>query len=107
MIPDNEYVIDAIKWHIIEAFEFRNINKTLNPNDRSFHLNMYQNAKIEKEKYMGIVNEEANTPEYREWWTFLEQNHFKVLKDLNSENIFGVKTPDVYGATISRLTKHR
>lgn len=107
MIPDVEDVFEAIKWYIIEAMHFRSIGKATNQADRNHHKQMWKIAESKKVEAMGRAYEILNTPSYGDWWDFLEQNHFKVLKDLTKENYYGVKTPDVHGLAMDRLTNHR
>lgn len=106
MIPDLEEVFDALKWSIIEALEFREINKSLDPNTRNHHKQMWSAAKNEKTQAMGRVLELVNTPNYEDWISFLDNNYFKMIKDQGVAEQLGVRTPNLYNHTLNRLTKH-
>lgn len=107
MIPDMEEVFDVLKWYIIEAMSYRSINKATTAQDKSHYKSMYKDAQANKLDAMGRANEILNTPDFKSWFDFLEQNYFKVIKDYTKENYFGVKTPDQYNLTMDRLTKHK
>lgn len=107
MIPDVEEVFEALKWHIIEAMEYRSIGKAQNNGDKAHHKQMMMDARNEKSKAMGAAYEILNTPSYDDWVCFLENNHFKIFKDQSAAEQIGVKTPDMYQDTMGRLTTHR
>lgn len=106
-IPDDEYVIEAIKWYIIEALMNRAVGKATTLADKNHYKSERADARNEKLRAMGAAHEILNTPDFMSWWSFLEQNHFKVLKDLNEVNYYDVKTPDQHGLMMNRLTNHR
>ncbi len=107
MIPDIEDVYEALKWYVIEAMEYRSIGKSLTQQDKNHHRQMTVYAKQEKVEAMGRANEILNTPNFKDWIGFLENNYFKVFTDQHVSDQIGVKTPDVYAQQMSRLTKHR
>lgn len=107
LVPDSEEAFEAIKWHIIEAMEYRAIGKATTQQDRNHHKDMTNRARGLKEEAIGRAREEFNTPSYESYISFLKDNYFKVFKDQHSAEQLGVKTPDAYVSTMTRLTDHR
>lgn len=106
LVPDVEEVYEAIKWYIIEALNYRMIGKSATQADRNHYRAMTADARNEKVRAMGAAFEVLDEPDFKNWWDFLEQNYFKMIKDRNQVDYFDVKTPDQYAITMNRLTKH-
>ena len=106
MIPDIEEVYKTLKWYIIETMAYRHMNKATSPQDRSFYEDKWLRAEQRRELAEMAAIEVLNTPEFKNWWDFLEQYYFQMLKDTSTEDYFGVKTPDQYNLTMERLTNH-
>lgn len=107
MIPDIPEVFEALRWYAIESIHFREINKATNGGDRQHHMTMWQLANAQKTQAMGRANELLNTPDFEDWLVFLEQNLFKMFNDQSFADQLGVRTPDKFNQTMSRLTDHR
>lgn len=107
MVPDVEEVFDAMKWHIIEAMNYRNIGKATTSNERSHWKQMFQMAEQRRLAAMGAAFEVLDSPDFKSWWSFLQNNYFKVIKDYNQIDYFDLETPDQHGLAMDRLTKHR
>lgn len=107
MIPDIEDVYEAMKWYIIEAFEFRAINKATTIADKNHHKSMFALAESRRIAAMGRAIEILNTPTYNDWMCFLDKNYMRMFREQHSDETFGGCIPDVYNDQMTRLTRHR
>lgn len=106
MIPDIEEVYDAVKWNVIELMLERDRRKAVTNADRSFFSQLLREARAERKSAMAAADEVLNTPDFQSWWNFLEQNYFKMMKDVNSVNKFNAKLPDDFDNTMNRLNSY-
>jgi len=105
MVPDNESVVDAIKWGVMEAYHYREINKSRTQQDRNHHRVMFREAEQRRIESMGRAYEELTEPAFGEWIEFLNENLFKIRKDYTQFYNPGVRTGDVSRRNLNRLTR--
>lgn len=107
MIPDEEEVLEALKWYVIEAIEYRSIGKATTNQDRQHHKQMWKIANTEKKEAMGRAYEVLHTPEYEPWINFLDKYYMRMFREQTFNERFGGCVPDHYNNQMNRLTDHR
>ena len=79
-VPDHPDVIDALTWTIEARSLYRNYRRT----SEAKHLNLYNNALQQSQKYISIARNKLRTPASDEWASFLK-NVWNRIEPIDSE----------------------
>lgn len=74
MVPNHPDVIDALTWTIEARSLYRNYRRT----SEAKHLNLYNNALQQSQKYIAIARTKLRTPASDEWAAFLKNRWMQV-----------------------------
>lgn len=102
-IPDQEDLIEAIKWYIEEMMTYRKYKRT---RDKSY-LQDSKAAKVEKLEAMGRAREKLRMMDFENFWSFVENNWSKNFSYDSWREEFNAHRRDRYSSDMDRLTTHR
>lgn len=102
-IPDQEDLIEAIKWYIEEMITYREYRRTKNRE----YLQVSKSAKLEKVEAMGRAREKLRMMDFENFWSFIENNWSKVFAYDDWRERFNAHNRDRYSKDMDRFTTHR
>lgn len=93
MLPDKQEYIEAVKWSIEERVLYKKIR---GGNAKQIDINLYNNAKSEKVKYMSRVRDLETTPDYDTFKAVWRNQMRKIYPNFNAEYNFYKQENDQY-----------